>query len=103
VRPGSVVTLTATPSVGWNFTGWSGDTTATTNPLTLVITRNRSLTATFALNSYTLSVTTSGSGSVVKNPTNRLPARTPVSLTATPAANWHFIGWSGDTAAARIH
>src|SRR5207244_2384756 len=98
---GTAVTLTATPSTGWGFTGWSGDTTATTNPLSLVMTRDRSLTATFVLNQYSLTVTTSGSGSVARNPDQASYAYgTAVSLTATASTNWHFAGWSGDTTTA---
>lgn len=44
---GSEVTLSATPDAGYFFGGWSGDTTATANPLTVPMNGNRSLTATF--------------------------------------------------------
>jgi hypothetical protein len=30
-NPGTVVTLTATPTIGWTFTSWSGDLTGNTN------------------------------------------------------------------------
>ncbi len=39
---------TGTPGAGWAFTAWGGDTASTTNPLTLVVTRARSLVASFA-------------------------------------------------------
>src|SRR2546427_12613289 len=65
---GTLVQLTATPAVGWHFVSWSGDTSSIANPLSLAMTRNRSLTATFAINTYTLTVTTTGSGSVTKSP-----------------------------------
>ena len=45
---GTAVTLTATPALGYAFVGWSGDTATSTNPLSIVITGNRSFTATFA-------------------------------------------------------
>src|SRR5204863_424458 len=95
---GTAVTVTATPDPGYHFVGWSGDTTTSTNPLTLTMIANQSVTATFAINTYTLSITTVGTGTVAKSPDQ--PAYdhgTAVQLTATPGTGYHFIGWSGDT------
>ena len=44
---GSSVTLTATPAAGFQFTGWSGDTTGTASPRTVTMTGNKNITATF--------------------------------------------------------
>ncbi len=44
---GSSVILTATPNAGYTFTSWSGDATGTTNPLTVVMNANKSITANF--------------------------------------------------------
>ncbi len=41
------VTLTAVPEAGWIFTGWSGDTSGTTNPIALAMSSDRTVTATF--------------------------------------------------------
>jgi HYDIN/CFA65/VesB family protein/type IX secretion system substrate protein len=50
--PGTPVVLTATPAdYKWTFTGWSGDTTGTTNPLTVTMYANKTFTATFTLDS----------------------------------------------------
>src|SRR5207245_1472812 len=98
---GTAVTLTGTPVTGWHFVGWSGDTTATTNPLPFRMTTNKSITGTFAINTYTLTVATAGSGTVTKSPDQ--PAYdhgTAVTVTATPATGWHFVGWTGDTTTA---
>jgi len=50
---GTSIQLTATPSAGWNFDFWSGDTTGSSNPLTLIITSNRNITANFGQHVYT--------------------------------------------------
>ena len=94
---GSTVTLTAVPAAGFAFSGWSGDATSTTNPLSVSITANTSITATFtALPQYTLGVTLVGSGTVAKAPDQpTYLSGSSVTLTATPAAGFIFSGWSG--------
>jgi poly(beta-D-mannuronate) lyase len=54
----TTVLLTAVPGIGYHFTGWSGDTSGTTNPVTILMDRNKSITAQFAINGNT--VTSSG-------------------------------------------
>ncbi len=46
-KKGTSVTITATPNTGYTFSGWSGDTTATNNPLTIVMNRDMNITANF--------------------------------------------------------
>ncbi|MBD2715199.1 carbohydrate-binding protein [Microvirga sp. STR05] len=65
---GQLLTLTATPASGWQFAGWSGDTMATTNPLTFPVRRSRALTATF-----TQSTTPGAPGSLVRIEDSALP------------------------------
>jgi YVTN family beta-propeller protein len=94
---GTVVTLTATPAVNFQFAGWSG---ACTGSGACVVTMDaaKSVTATFTLKQFVLTLATVGSGTITANP---LPvggtygAGTVVTLTATPAANFQFAGWSG--------
>jgi uncharacterized repeat protein (TIGR02543 family) len=96
--PGTVVALTAVPANGYSFVSWSGDATGSTNPVNVTMSANRNVTATFALNQYTLSVTTAGNGSVAKNPNQATyPHGTVVTLTATPDAGNGFVSWGGDT------
>jgi uncharacterized repeat protein (TIGR02543 family) len=45
---GTVVTLTANPSSGWQFDGWSGDLNGSSNPTTITMNANKSVTATFS-------------------------------------------------------
>ncbi|MFC1483421.1 DUF5123 domain-containing protein [Candidatus Neomarinimicrobiota bacterium] len=42
-----VVTITAVPDTGWEFTSWSGDATGTTNPTTVTMDAAKSITVTF--------------------------------------------------------
>jgi len=48
--PGSSVTVTATPTnSSWQFDGWSGDASSTTNPLTVTMNADKKITAKFKL------------------------------------------------------
>ena len=94
---GSVVSLTPVPAVGWTFTGWSGDASGTDNPLEITMTADRTITATFTINTYTLSVSSGANGSVTKSPDQ--PAYdhgTIVQLTAVPLTGYHLANWGGD-------
>lgn len=44
---GSTATLTATPASGYLFSGWSGDASGSTNPLSITMSANKTITATF--------------------------------------------------------
>jgi photosystem II stability/assembly factor-like uncharacterized protein len=103
----TIVTLTATPSSGSVFGGWSGACTGTS---TCVVTMSqaRSVTATFNLatsgQTLTVSKTGTGSGPIVSSPsgiscgsvcTKSFPTNTVVTLTATPNTGSTFGGWSG--------
>jgi len=102
---GDVVTLTATPAADWNFTGWSGDASGTANPVTITMNGNKNVTATFMQNEYTLSIaiSPSGSGTVVISPNQTTyHYGDVVTLTATPAAGWHFVSWSANAAGGNV-
>jgi uncharacterized repeat protein (TIGR02543 family) len=47
--PGTVVTLTANPASGYDFTGWSGGLTGKKNPATVTMTADKNVTAYFTL------------------------------------------------------
>ena len=94
---GTQVSLTATPTSGYSFSGWSTGSTA--NPLTVTLNSNTTITANFQviLNSYTLTVT-AGEGGSVSSEGGEYEEGTEVTLIATPLEGYRFTGWSdGDT------
>jgi len=100
------VTLTAQPGVDYAFIGWSGDASGSTNPLTITMNSNKSITAVFESTAppppediYTLTVNVwpTGSGSVSVDPQKPLYAQDEqVTLTAIPASGNTFVDWTGD-------
>ena len=96
---GDVVTLTPVAEAGWIFAGWGGDASGITNPLTVTIQHDTSITASFTQDEYTLTVNVSpaSSGSVMVIPVKDTYHYGDV-VTLTPAAElgWTFTGWSGD-------
>ncbi|MFC2084820.1 T9SS type A sorting domain-containing protein [Bacteroidota bacterium] len=97
--PGTSVSLTAVPSAGWAFAGWSGDTTTTANPISVTMNGNKNITATFTPipASLSLNINIIGNGSVTKSPdSTSYSFGTMVTLTAIPDTGWCFNGWSGD-------
>jgi hypothetical protein len=95
---GTLVTLAAVPDSGFAFLGWSGDTTATADTITVVMDGAKTYTATFT---FGLTVTVAGSGTVVKTPDQPTgyASGTWVGLKAVPTPGWDFVSWSGDTTA----
>jgi len=97
---GTMVTLTATPAAGFQFSGWSGDLSDTVNPSTLTMNADKNVTTTFSILppiQHTLTVTAIGSGSVSLNPPGGVYNEgTVVTLTPLGGAGFQFSGWSGD-------
>jgi uncharacterized repeat protein (TIGR02543 family) len=56
---GENVLIAATADNGYYFTGWSGDETDTTNPITAIMNSNKNITANFAIIPYTPTITVS--------------------------------------------
>ncbi|MDC0643863.1 FG-GAP-like repeat-containing protein [Flavobacteriaceae bacterium] len=63
----STVVVTATPSTGFEFTGWSGDASGTDNPLTVTMTGNKTITATFSRIQNTFNVNKTVHSIIPKN------------------------------------
>lgn len=97
---GSVVTVTALASNGWYFAEWTGDESGIANPLNVLISSNKAITAVFSLNpSYTLTLSTQGMGAITVSPPTGGPylSNSIVTLTATAKDGWIFAGWTGDS------
>ena len=88
--------VTAVPDTGYDFVEWSDG--STDNPRTDTnVTANIDVTASFALNEYTLTVNTEGNGTVGIDPDEATHLHGDVvELTATADPGWTFAGWSGD-------
>ncbi len=93
---GSNVTVTATPSSGYTFTGWSGNLSGSTNSTTILMNSNKSVTATFALTTYNLTTSVVGSGTVTPNTSNPQASGSVVQVTANASTGYTFTGWSGN-------
>ena len=110
---GTVVTLTASPATGSDFTSWSGCDSVSGATCTVTMNAARSVTATFTLQTFPLNVTKShlltGSGTVTSTSSpgsaNQINCGsncsvlfnygTVVTLTASPALLSLFNGWTG--------
>jgi len=99
----SNVTVTAAPAEGYVFSGWTGNASGSTNPLTVSINGDKNITATFSRNQYALNVGVVGQGSVDQELVSSAKSKTDydsgstVRLTATPETGWLFYKWEGLT------
>src|SRR2546427_4058650 len=106
---GTVVTLTASAGGGSTFGGWSGCDGVSGVTCTVTMSGARSVTATFNVQRFTLTVSkvsvvlaggtvTSSDGGINCGPTcvATYDSGTVVTLTATPDPLALFAGWSGD-------
>ena len=94
---GDEVTLTAIPQIGWNFSGWGGDASGTTSPVTITMDGDKTVTATFTQIEYTLDITAVTGGSVAKDPDQATyHYGDEVLLTAVAQTGYTFDGWGGD-------
>jgi hypothetical protein len=104
---GTEVTLSASPGANSLFDGWSGEGCSGTETCVVTMDQARNVTATFALETRTLTVTPAGTGAgtVTSDPAGidcgatcsaGFDHGTEVTLTATGDATSIFTGWSGD-------
>lgn len=94
----TVVELTARPKDGWVFMHWEQELSGTSNPETLYISEEKTVTAVFRSIDELLSIEIRGEGAVRidQQAFEDNPSRRSVLLSPVPAEGWKFSNWSGD-------
>ncbi|MCU0666658.1 MAG: putative Ig domain-containing protein, partial [Candidatus Omnitrophica bacterium] len=93
---GQSVVLTAVANSGYTFSSWSGGLTGSVNPQTITMDNDKTVTANFSQNTYTLNIT-ANNGTVAKSPDQATYTYgTEVTLTCTANAGYSFTNWTGD-------
>ncbi len=95
----TVVTMTAVPDSGYGFSGWSGGLSGTSNPDSIRMDSDKTVTASFTLlpTQFSLTTITNGHGSIVRQPDMvSYDSAATVTLTATADSAYRFTGWNGD-------
>ena len=96
--------LVAHPAPGWSLNTWGGNCGGNGPDCSILMTQNASASATFTQDSYTLTVSPSGDGSVTSTDgyincpgtcRHTYLSLTQVTLNAAPAEGWVFGGWNG--------
>ena len=88
--------ISAISEQGYSFSAWSGD--GISDPIstntTVAMTQDRSISATFSINSYNLQVSSTTGGSV--SGSGSYDYGSSASILATPQTGYQFVGWTGD-------
>jgi hypothetical protein len=87
------VTIEATPADGYRFVQWSDGNT--NNPRIVTVTKHVSFTAEFAVETYTLTLTSNNSdwGTITVNPAGPYTYGQSVELTANAVNGYRFVKW----------
>ena len=96
VKHGESVSITATPSTGYQIASWSGTCgtyTKSTNPVSITATKDCSISVTFQKVSYSITTTAGTGGSITGN--QSVEHGESVSITATPSVGYQIASWSG--------
>jgi len=93
----TIVQLTANPAGGWGFVGWEGDLEGNENPETITIDGEKTVTAVFEIQSFSITVQIEGEGSVTLNPDKEeYEPGEEIEATAEAEEGWIFSHWEGD-------
>jgi hypothetical protein len=104
-KPGDAVTVSAIPAAGYKFVSWTINsgfipTVVSTNPVySFGASGSLTLTANFVVGAPTSFVVglSENSPAGVLTGAGTYPSGAPVTVTASPAADWSFVGWYDST------
>jgi uncharacterized repeat protein (TIGR02543 family) len=93
---GDVIRITAAPNAGYDFTGWSGDISGSTNPCDFSIIKAMSITANFSLKKFTLTITNNGYCTTTPSGDRIVDYNQALGISASPTNQAYtvFEGWS---------
>ena len=96
----TVVRLTAVPDNEWDFVGWTGEILSANPVIELTMTEAKEISAFFVKKQYPLTINIEGEGTVTEEiiSTGKIQdydSGSVVRLTAVPANQWKFVGWTG--------
>ncbi len=97
-----IATLTVTPSSGYHVASVTGDTCTVSNTsgttwTTSAIVANCAVTATFAIDTFTVTATVNGSHGTITPPSQSVNSGSTATFTVTPDAGYHVQSVTGDT------
>ena len=95
---GTLAPISATPNAGFSFQAWNGAgiTDSIDQNTTVLMTANRSISATFSINSHSLEIATDGQGTVTQSGSGDYDYGSNPTISATPATGYSFSHWEGD-------
>jgi uncharacterized repeat protein (TIGR02543 family) len=88
----AIVNLIPQPNIGYTFTGWSGDLTGNTNPASISMNGNKTVTATFSPINYSITYNLNG-GTNATNPVSYDITTSTITLAAPSKTGFVFGGW----------
>jgi len=95
---GDSVQLTANTAAGWLFSGWSGNVSGASNPATIIMNSNKSVTATFGIQTFSVTGTAGANGLISPPGTFSKDYGSSQLFTAAPTTGYTVDKWTLDGA-----
>jgi YVTN family beta-propeller protein len=87
---GTFVHLTANPDIGWHFMNWQDSLTGNNNPDSIFMNSNKVVTATFAIDTFTINATATSGGTISPSGVITLIYGDDTTFTITPNIGHHL-------------